>query len=265
MTPSHGQETPLYRELAQVLRVKIVSGELAASALLPTEFELAREHKVSRSTVRLALNLLSSEGLISAGRSRSGRRVRDNQRLTTYGSKSEANELADERRMRGVDDWVTDVREDGREPSQIITTEIVKAPAEIAQRLELKEGTPVVVRRRVRMVDGRPHNTADTYYPLDVAEGTPIMYPDDIKQGVIALMQELGYTQVRDVDELTWRMPTPEESRDLDIPVGVPVLVQNRTGYTVERPVKVTVTTWPGDRARMVYELPGTPSPSGMR
>jgi hypothetical protein len=31
--------------------------------------------------------------------------------------------------------------------------------------------------------------------------------------------------------------------------------VQTRTGYTKDRPVKVTVTVWPGDRSRLVYEL----------
>jgi GntR family transcriptional regulator len=114
----------------------------------------------------------------------------------------------------------------------------------------------VVVRRRVRKVDGEPHNLADTYYPMDIAEGTPIMYPDDVKPGVNALLRDMGYEQVRFVDELEWRMPTPAETDQLEIPVGVPVLIHTRTGFTIDRPVRVVVTTWPGDRARMVYELP---------
>jgi len=34
------------------------------------------------------------------------------------------------------------------------------------------------------------------------------------------------------------------------------VIVQTRTGYTTDRPVKVTVTIWPADRARLIYEMP---------
>lgn len=256
MPPPDGKEAPLYRELAQTLRARIVSGELPAGALLPTEFELAKEHRVSRSTVRLALKLLNNEGLISAGRGRSGRRVRDGRRLTFHGSISESMDRADKRGTTGVDAWVTDVEEDGREPAQTISTQIVNATEEIAKRLDVPGGSPVVVRRRVRTVDGDPHNLNDTYYPMDIAKDTPIMLPDDVTQGTIALMRGLGHVQVRYVDELTWRMPTPEESRALDIPSGVPVLIQSRTGYTRERPVKCTVTTWPGDRARMIYELP---------
>lgn len=256
MPPAEGKEAPLYRELAQTLRNRIVSGDLPAGALLPTEFELAAEHRVSRSTVRLALKLLNNEGLVSAGRGRSGRRVRDGRRLAFRGSVSESMDRADKRSVTGVDAWVADVKEDGREPSQTITVNIVNASEEIAKRLDVPVGEPVVARRRTRMVDGDPHNTADTYYPMDIADGTPIMKPNDVTQGIIALMRELGYVQVRYVDELVCRMPTPEESNALDIPIGVPIMIQSRTGYTKERPVKVTVTTWPGDRARMIYELP---------
>src|SRR4051812_19908247 len=87
MAPS--ADAPLYRELAQTLRGRIVSGELAPGDLLPTELKLAEDHKVSRNTVRLALNALTSEGLVSAGRGRGGRRVRDGRRITFHGSKSE--------------------------------------------------------------------------------------------------------------------------------------------------------------------------------
>lgn len=256
MAPSQSQETPLYRELANELREAIVSGELAAGAVLPTDAELAERHGVSRNTVRLAYGLLASEGLITPGGGRSGRRVRDRRKLVFHASASESMDRADERQVTGTDAWVTDVAEAGREASQTIAPAIVKAPADIAAWLELPEGTPVVVRLRVRMVDGEPHNLADTYYPMDLALNTPIMYPDDIPQGVIALMREMGHIQVRYIDDLSWRMPTPDETQKLQISVGVPVLLQTRTGYTTERPVKVTRTTWPGDRSRIRYELP---------
>ena len=249
-------QEPLYQELAQELRAQIVNGDLPAGALLPTELHLAKKHKISRNTVRLALKVLTNEGLITAGRGRNGRRVRDGKRLVFHGSVSESMGRADHRSVTGVDVWVADVREDGREPAQTISVEMVNAPEEIAKLLGLPGGEPVVVRRRVRTVDGEPHNTADTYYPMDIAQGTPIMLPNDVPQGVIVLMREMGHVQVRHIDDLMCRMPTPVESRVLDIPQGVPVMIQSRTGYTEERPVKVTVTTWPGDRARMRYELP---------
>jgi GntR family transcriptional regulator len=56
-------------------------------------------------------------------------------------------------------------------------------------------------------------------------------------------------------DELTTRMPTPEEARTLDLGAGVPVLTYVRTCYTKERPVRLTETIFAGDRNRLVYEL----------
>ena len=50
---------------------------------------------------------------------------------------------------------------------------------------------------------------------------------------------------------------TPEESAALNIPRGVAVLLQTRVGYTAERPVRATVTTWPGDSHVLLYELQG--------
>ncbi|MGC4959729.1 GntR family transcriptional regulator [Actinomadura citrea] len=253
---SHGQQTPLYRELAQELRAAITGGDLRPGDLMPGEMELAERHKVSRNTVRQALALLASEGLITAGRGRGGRRVRDRRRLAFHGSKSESLDRAEERQVTGVDTWVADVTDQGRTPGQRIETAIVKPGELVTSRLQLPEDSAVVVRRRLRTVDGAPHNLNDSYYPLDIAEGTPIMYPDDVKPGVIALMREMGHEQVRYRDELVWRMPTPDEGDKLEIPVGVPVMLQVRTAHTVERPVRVTITTWPGDRASIVYELP---------
>ena len=57
------------------------------------------------------------------------------------------------------------------------------------------------------------------------------------------------------VDELTARMPGPDEIRTLDLAQGVPVIVYVRTAWTNQRPVRVTRTVFPADRKRIVYEL----------
>jgi len=50
-------------------------------------------------------------------------------------------------------------------------------------------------------------------------------------------------------------MPTPEEARLLDIGPGVPVLLWTRTGYSAEKPIRCTITTFRGDLNRMTYEI----------
>ena len=79
-----------------------------------------------------------------------------------------------------------------------------------------------------------------------------MMHPTDVKQSTIVLMRDMGYVQVRRRDDLQTRAPTPEEAERLQVPPGVPVLVQHRTGSTTERPVKLIITMWPGDRTTLV-------------
>lgn len=53
-----------YAQLVTYFRDNILSGALTAGARLPTEFELAQQHQISRGTVRQALNILVNEGLL---------------------------------------------------------------------------------------------------------------------------------------------------------------------------------------------------------
>jgi GntR family transcriptional regulator len=56
--------TPLYIQLANILRDMIKSGELQPRAPLPSESYLQQEQGVSRGTVRMAVAILRDEGLV---------------------------------------------------------------------------------------------------------------------------------------------------------------------------------------------------------
>jgi DNA-binding LacI/PurR family transcriptional regulator len=64
------QKDPYYRQVANVLRAKIVSTVRDTPTRLPNERQLSIIHNVSRATVRKALDVLADEGLIdrSTGR-----------------------------------------------------------------------------------------------------------------------------------------------------------------------------------------------------
>jgi GntR family transcriptional repressor for pyruvate dehydrogenase complex len=63
---------PAYHQVAEQLRALILTGELAPGARLPTEPELSTMFGVSRSTVREALRVLSSQHLVITTRGASG-------------------------------------------------------------------------------------------------------------------------------------------------------------------------------------------------
>jgi GntR family transcriptional regulator len=56
--------TPLYVQLANILRGMIESGGLGPRATLPSESYLQHQYGVSRGTVRTAVGILRDEGLV---------------------------------------------------------------------------------------------------------------------------------------------------------------------------------------------------------
>jgi len=55
---------PLYLQLANILREKIQSGEIAEGSKLPSETEMVQQYGLSRLTIRDALAVLANEGLV---------------------------------------------------------------------------------------------------------------------------------------------------------------------------------------------------------
>jgi GntR family transcriptional regulator len=66
---------PMYRQIAEDLRGRIESGELAGGSQLPTEIELQEQFGTSRNTVRDAVKLLTIRGLVET-RPQNANRIR---------------------------------------------------------------------------------------------------------------------------------------------------------------------------------------------
>jgi len=64
ITIDHDESIPLYVQLLEQLHRLILSGEWAPGSRLPSEAELQRQLKISRSTIRQALNNAEVQGLI---------------------------------------------------------------------------------------------------------------------------------------------------------------------------------------------------------
>jgi GntR family transcriptional regulator len=244
----------LYRRIAEQLRDAIYRGELAPGERLPSEQELMERHDVSRNTVRLALGTLTSEGLITSSQGR-GSFVRERAPLRFFASKTDSRE----RRARATRDaFMSDVAEQGRSGDLRIEVAIARADSTTAARLEIDEGTAVVVRRRVQYVDDEPYATADTYFPLELVKDSPITDPDDIPQGANKVLDDLGRPQVRFQDEITVRMPAADETHTLQIGPGTPVACLARIGYDADdTPVRLLITVLPGDRYTLIYDVDG--------
>jgi GntR family transcriptional regulator len=64
VTVDHDSDVPPYRQLAAILKAKIVSGEIAPRSPLPSITRLQQEHGLAKGTVRKAIQLLVDEDYV---------------------------------------------------------------------------------------------------------------------------------------------------------------------------------------------------------
>jgi GntR family transcriptional regulator len=242
--------------IANQIRQQIASGELKPGERVPTIAQLVERTGIGRDAVLKGLDTLRGEGLIVEASRGRGHEVASRQLIEF--DPLNAQKLGT-RRAAGTDTWVTQLNAQGYRAEQEITVSNEKVGGEVAELLGLAPGKVVVMRRRVRYVDGEPHSLENSAYPPEIADRAPrAKLPEDVPEGVVAYMASLGIVQVRYQDWTECRMPTKEEARLLDLErlPGVPVLVETRTGYEDSgRPVRVTVTVSRGDRTRIVSKV----------
>ncbi|MFF0578817.1 GntR family transcriptional regulator [Streptosporangium saharense] len=246
----------LHRQIADAIRADILSGALRPGTPAPSENELAAQFSTTRNTVRKGLALLKAEGLlVSEQGKRTSVRPRPKVRLLSTGANHRSH------RARGLPAFNGEVLAQGRRPDQRLLEVLhVPAPQEIAERLEVDEGTTVLVRRRLFMVDDEPMQLCDGYYPLDLVAGTAIEEKRKIRGGAHLVIEDpdgpIRRRIVRFVEDLELRMPTPAEINDLRVPPGVPVARTLRTAYDSSgAAVEVLDSVLPGDRHAFRYVI----------
>lgn len=241
---------PLYRRVADALRHEISNGAFPPGGRLPSERDLCERFDASRNTVRAGLNVLVAEGLITSSQGL-GYEVRSHEVFSLNASRFENLTFP-----QLGDAYSTDVTQAGRRPHQEFRVEMQPAPAIVADQLRIEAGSTTVLRFCHRYVDGVPWSTQATNYPMWVVEKAPrLAEPGDIDEGTTRYLAGLGIDQVGYFDDISTRMPTPDEARLLQVGAGVPVLVWVRTGYSETQPVRCTVTTLRGDLNHMNYEI----------
>jgi GntR family transcriptional regulator len=252
-TVDRRDDRPPFRQIADQLRAAIERGELRAGDRLPSEAVLIRHYSVARMTVRQAIQELRTEGRVVAEHGR-GVFVRQ---------PAPVRRLASDRFLRrhreaGQAAFLAEADKSGVRP-QVDQIEVTKSapPGEVRERLRLADGEQVVVRSRRYLADERPVETAISYLPLRVAEGTAITEVNTGPGGIYARLEEAGHELGHFTEEVTARMPTADERRRLELADGVPVLVVVRTAYdTAGQPLEVCDTVKAAPAYVLEYDIP---------
>jgi GntR family transcriptional regulator len=245
-------DAPPFRQIAAHLRDAIRRGELAAGDKLPSETELLDHYGVARMTVRQALGELKTEGLVVAEHGR-GVFVRARPPVRRLA----ADRFARRHREAGKAAFIAET--EGLGAPSVDEIEIGEAvpPQRVRDLLGVPARARVVVRSRRYLLDGDPVEVATSYIPAGIARGTKIADTDSGPGGIYARMEELGHTLTEFVEEVSVRMPTPDERRRLRLGAGVPVLVVLRTARDVHgHAVEVCDTVKAGPSYVLEYRIP---------
>jgi GntR family transcriptional regulator len=265
---------PLYRRIADDLRAQIETGQLGPGSQLPPEEKLGELFKASRNTIRDAIKFLINLGLVET-RAGQGTFVVDppDPLVTTLTTKEPG---------LGGGEGAAYLNEAGeRHPrSDIPTVELQTALGEIAYRLGVPEGTPVVSRHERRFIrskranrptaldsDETPWSLQTSFYPRRFAlQGAErLLDNEDIKEGTVRyLKRTLKLTQVGYRDWITVRSPNNDEVGFFGLPPDgrIPVFEIFRTAFDQNgNPMRVTVTIFPVDRQQFIIDVGEVPAP----
>ncbi|MFJ5550000.1 GntR family transcriptional regulator [Streptomyces sp. NPDC093225] len=223
-----GGRRPKYQRIADELKAAIRAGEYGPGDRLPGENDLMAAHGVARMTARQALGVLQSEGIAEA-RKGAGVFVREFRPLRRRGIQR----LARDEWGGGRSVWAAEV-EDRELVVDGVEVRRGEADERIAGALGVEPGTPVCVRGRRFVLDGKPVLLAVSYLPYEIVEGSAVTEQDTGPGGVYARLAELGYAPVRFREEIRCRMPSAGEAERLALSMGTPVVLIVRSAITVE-------------------------------
>lgn len=241
---------PAFRQVAADLREKIKTGVYAPGSQLPSERDLVDTYGVSRPTVRDAVDLLKSEGIVIAEHGR-GVFVRPPaviQRLAR-------SRLSRAARARNEGAFLADAKTQGFTPSSSVRVAFEQADERAAELLQIPVGTEVTVRDRVMRANGLVVQLAVSRLPREFTRGTVIEEVSTGPGGAYTRLEDAGHAIGRFVEDAGARMPTAEERSMLQLPPGTPVLTVTRVAYREDgTPLEMNDMVLPADRYRLSYE-----------
>lgn len=243
---------PAFRQVAADIRQKISAGDYAPGEQLPSERELVETYDVSRPTVRDAITMLRTEGLVTSehGRGVFVRPPASIQRIAR-------SRLSREARSRNRGAFLADAAARGFTPSTSVKIRFEQADVRTAAHLDVPVGTEVTVRDRVMRADGLVVQLAVSRLPRELTRGTAIEEVNTGPGGAYARLEEAGHTLGSYVEHVGARMPRPDESTLLQLADGVPIITVTRVAFTaVGRPVEMNDMVLAADRYELSYEWP---------
>lgn len=251
---------PIYRQIAEDLRRQIEMGELRPGEQLRTEIELRDHYSASRNTIRDAIKLLVTRGLIET-RPGQGTFVVETiiPFVTTLTGEPDSS-------SGEGDTYFKEVGELRRPKATSPEVGIHRAGGPETAELQLAEGTPVVSRHQQRFIDDIPWSLQTSFYPMMLVErgASRLIQAGDIPEGtVVYLGRSVGIKQAGYRDTITVRAPDNVEAGFFKLPDDgrISIIETRRTAFDEQgTPVRLTVSVYPADRNQFALNVGDVPA-----
>lgn len=231
---------PLYMQIADSLLEQITSGKLPPEERLPSERELSKQLNVSRMTLRAALHVLDSKGLLV-------RRPGDG----TYIAKPKIERQADK-----LVPFTDGMRKRGYQVSaRLIVLEQRLAKVSIASKLRIPVSSAIYYCQRLRLINQEPVMLEQFSVP---ARRFPNLEIYDLeKRSFYEIAEsEYGITFQQAQQSLEAVAATEFEAELLEIEPGAPLMLERRLAFDPDgQPAEYGQDLYRGDRFRFITEI----------
>ncbi|MBC8503804.1 MAG: GntR family transcriptional regulator [Chloroflexi bacterium] len=231
---------PIYYQLREILREKVVSGEWIPGTMIPSERELSEQYEISRMTARQALGELTREGILyrEQGKGTFVAERKMQQALTSLTSFSE--------------DMQTRGKHSG---GKVLRLELVTVPVRVLGALEVAPEQKVVLLKRLRMSGGEPIalESCFLHFP-DVQE----LLDENFENSSLykLLSSKYGIIPTRAQQQVEADLCSPREEELLKIATGAPILRNRRITFDQDGKVfEYTESAYRADRYIFQVEL----------
>jgi GntR family transcriptional regulator len=248
---------PMYRQIADDLRQEIESGQIQPGQQLQTELELRERFNASRNTVRDAIKLLITLGLVETKPGQGTFVVEKIDPFVTALS-------GDPETGRGSDEETRYRSEVGQQnrtaDTSAVQVEIQLSSDEIARALKIKKGAEVISRHERRFIDGIPWSMQTSYYPLEFVDrgADRLRSASNIDEGAVQYLADaLRIYQKGYRDRIIVRAPNTVEATFFKLPPDGRIAMYEiyRTAFDGNKnPMRVTLTVYPADRNQFIVE-----------
>ena len=231
---------PLYHQVKVAILREIEGGLWSPGDQLPTENELIEQFHVSKITVRQALADLAQMGYIRREQGR-GTFV---QRPPLEEGPRELTSFTGEMRGHGMS-----------ASSHVLQQDTIPAPFDVADCLQVPEGTPVLRLRRLRLAERQPMGLQTSFIPLQLAPGIEgVSFENASLYEILATRYSLHAATARETHRAV--LVGREDAALLRVPAGSPALAAERlTRLADGRPLEYVQSIMRGDRYKIVLDL----------